>query len=720
MLLLNRKAPESTTELKALYDVFRDASEIAAKECLASYESISNNTKDDIRAKIENVEKERLAKQLESLRNSIEAEQAKVESLKNKGETKQKELEKISKELKEKREEVETAEKEIEKKKLEAQRAAEEEEKRLAEERKRKKREEKERQERERKEREEKERKERERKTREEKERKGRERRERQKKAREEQEEKKRKEREEKKKKKEQEEREKKEQEKKRKEEEKERQKQLKKKREEEERRQREEEERRQREEEELALRRNREREEEERQKQKEERQRQKQKEERQRQKQKEERQKQKEDESQNKEHHEFAVGDKCAARFGGGEDFYSCTITKVIGNGTYDVQYDDGDCEYAVPTSLISAMMNLNEEDEAQEALRHEEQQRKVDTKFYVGQDVACLYQGGEDAYAAVVAAINTNGTYEIHYNDGDVEHEVPEENLRTIKQEEEEEEVSKFKVGDEIGARYNGGEDWYPGVIVKVNGDGTYDINYSDGEKESGALEENIMHLKEMDTGSVAKTESEEEEDEKERGYEFHVGDEVACQLNGDWYSGFIGAINDNGTADITFEDGDAEPGVPMKNIKLLSEVSVSEASSSDDDDDDDDDDESEEESEEGGEKDTPADYVAPGTKVAVRYHGGDEVYAGTIAEIDKDGTFTVKYDDGEIETNVPPGHISVIEDSPQFEVGMQIVCRYKGTDDFYEGVIVNIKKGNLYDVKYSDHEIEENIPEHDIQHS
>jgi len=689
--------------LKALYDVFRDASEIAAKECLASYESISNNTKDDIRAKIENVEKERLAKQLESLRNSIEAEQAKVESLKNKGETKQKELEKISKELKEKREEVETAEKEIEKKKLEAQRAAEEEEKRLAEERKRKKREEKERQERERKEREEKERKERERKTREEKERKERERRERQKKAREEQEEKKRKEREEKKKKKEQEEREKKEQEKKRKEEEKERQKQLKKKREEEERRQREEEE--------LALRRNREREEEERQKQKEE---------RQRQKQKEERQRQKEDESQNKEQHEFAVGDKCAARFGGGEDFYSCTITKVIGNGTYDVQYDDGDCEYAVPTSLISAMMNLNEEDEAQEALRHEEQQRKVDTKFYVGQDVACLYQGGEDAYAAVVAAINTNGTYEIHYNDGDVEHEVPEENLRTIKQEEEEEEVSKFKVGDEIGARYNGGEDWYPGVIVKVNGDGTYDINYSDGEKESGALEENIMHLKEMDTGSVAKTESEEEEDEKERGYEFHVGDEVACQLNGDWYSGFIGAINDNGTADITFEDGDAEPGVPMKNIKLLSEVSVSEASSSDDDDDDDDDDESEEESEEGGEKDTPADYVAPGTKVAVRYHGGDEVYAGTIAEIDKDGTFTVKYDDGEIETNVPPGHISVIEDSPQFEVGMQIVCRYKGTDDFYEGVIVNIKKGNLYDVKYSDHEIEENIPEHDIQHS
>ena len=700
MLLLNRKAPESTTELKALYDVFRDASEIAAKECLASYESISNNTKDDIRAKIENVEKERLAKQLESLRNSIEAEQAKVESLKNKGETKQKELEKISKELKEKREEVETAEKEIEKKKLEAQRAAEEEEKRLAEERKRKKREEKERQERERKEREEKERKEHERKTREEKERKERERRERQKKAREEQEEKKRKEREEKKKKKEQEEREKKEQEKKRKEEEKERQKQLKKKREEEERRQREEEERRQREEEELALRRNREREEEKRQKQKE------------------ERQRQKEDESQNKEQHEFAVGDKCAARFGGGEDFYSCTITKVIGNGTYDVQYDDGDCEYAVPTSLISAMMNLNEEDEAQEALRHEEQQRKVDTKFYVGQDVACLYQGGEDAYAAVVAAINTNGTYEIHYNDGDVEHEVPEENLRTIKQEEEEEEVSKFKVGDEIGARYNGGEDWYPGVIVKVNGDGTYDINYSDGEKESGALEENIMHLKEMDTGSVAKTESEEEEDEKERGYEFHVGDEVACQLNGDWYSGFIGAINDNGTADITFEDGDAEPGVPMKNIKLLSEVSVSEASSSDDDDDDDD--ESEEESEEGGEKDTPADYVAPGTKVAVRYHGGDEVYAGTIAEIDKDGTFTVKYDDGEIETNVPPGHISVIEDSPQFEVGMQIVCRYKGTDDFYEGVIVNIKKGNLYDVKYSDHEIEENIPEHDIQHS
>ena len=33
---------------------------------------------------------------------------------------------------------------------------------------------------------------------------------------------------------------------------------------------------------------------------------------------------------------------------------------------------------------------------------------------------------------------------------------------------------------------ARYRGREKYYPGVIVKVRFDGTFDIDYDDGEKE------------------------------------------------------------------------------------------------------------------------------------------------------------------------------------------------------------------------------------------
>ena len=211
-----------------------------------------------------------------------------------------------------------------------------------------------------------------------------------------------------------------------------------------------------------------------------------------------------------------------------------------------------------------------------------------------------------------------------------------------------------------------------------------------------------------------SVAKTDSEEEEEDDE-DVAFRVGDEVACQLNGDWYSGFIGVVNENGTADINFEDGDFEPGVPLENIKLLSEVSVSEPSSSDDESEDEEDEEAQEQG---------VDYGIPtGTKVAVRYHGGDSIYAGKISEIHEDGTFTIKYDDGEIETNVPPENISVIEEAEKsapskFKVGSEVICRYQGSEDYYEGAIVKVRAGNRYDVKYSDNEVEENIPEKDIQ--
>ena len=61
-------------------------------------------------------------------------------------------------------------------------------------------------------------------------------------------------------------------------------------------------------------------------------------------------------------------------------------------------------------------------------------------------------------------------------------------------------------------------------------------------------------------------------------------------------------------------------------------------------------------------------------------------------------------------------------MIEDeSPsKFKVGDAIVARYQGSEDFYEGNILKVRAGNRYDVKYSDNEVEENIPEKDIQFS
>ena len=52
-------------------------------------------------------------------------------------------------------------------------------------------------------------------------------------------------------------------------------------------------------------------------------------------------------------------------------------------------------------------------------------------------------------------------------------------------------------FSEGDKVEARYRGKSKYYSGVIGRVRVNGTYDINYDDGEKELGVQGELIKSL-------------------------------------------------------------------------------------------------------------------------------------------------------------------------------------------------------------------------------
>ena len=60
---------------------------------------------------------------------------------------------------------------------------------------------------------------------------------------------------------------------------------------------------------------------------------------------------------------------------------------------------------------------------------------------------------------------------------------------NARRAKLAEEKEEGTGggegFKEGDAVECRHGGGPRSYPGTVVKAHGDGTYDIDYDDGDK-------------------------------------------------------------------------------------------------------------------------------------------------------------------------------------------------------------------------------------------
>merc|ERR1719473_406506 len=53
------------------------------------------------------------------------------------------------------------------------------------------------------------------------------------------------------------------------------------------------------------------------------------------------------------------------------------------------------------------------------------------------------------------------------------------------------------KLREGDKIEARYRGKSRYYPGSISRDRGDGTYDIDYDDGEREQRVDQDMIRSL-------------------------------------------------------------------------------------------------------------------------------------------------------------------------------------------------------------------------------
>merc|ERR1712159_519670 len=54
-----------------------------------------------------------------------------------------------------------------------------------------------------------------------------------------------------------------------------------------------------------------------------------------------------------------------------------------------------------------------------------------------------------------------------------------------------------SRLEEGMKVEARYRGKSRYYPGKIRRVDRDGTFDIDYDDGEREMGVAEELIRSL-------------------------------------------------------------------------------------------------------------------------------------------------------------------------------------------------------------------------------
>lgn len=108
---------------------------------------------------------------------------------------------------------------------------------------------------------------------------------------------------------------------------------------------------------------------------------------------------------------------------------------------------------------------------------LKDNTRRNSKNVNFAVGDHIEALWEGGADHYPGIITCVHSKGTFDVLYDDGDRELEVPGNRIC----------FKELKVGTRVEALWERGSVFYPGKVVKVKGGGKYDIQYDDGDYES-----------------------------------------------------------------------------------------------------------------------------------------------------------------------------------------------------------------------------------------
>lgn len=231
----------------------------------------------------------------------------------------------------------------------------------------------------------------------------------------------------------------------------------------------------------------------------------------------------------------------------------------------------------------------------------------------FEQGQEVEANWWWYGVWYPAVISEVLPDGTYSVLYDDGQDESQVPCEGaLPSAEQPNEHCRIRprqplNFAVDDEIEARWMDFDEYYPGVIVAING-GAYSIDYYDGHQESNVPQDRVRAL-----APCAK--------------DLQVNDEVHADWYrlGDWYEGTV-EEKWGCTYVIRYKDGSVENHVPEASVELYQRS------------------------------------YSCGDRVQANYFGDGQFYPGEVCQyMSRSQFYKICYDDGTEEVEVEDNMIS-----------------------------------------------------------
>jgi hypothetical protein len=322
---------------------------------------------------------------------------------------------------------------------------------------------------------------------------------------------------------------------------------------------------------------------------------------------------------------------------------------------------------------------------------------------KLGLGDKVDAYIRSKGKYYPGMIENINKNNdTYDIRYDDDKIEPRVEIKLIRRIF-----DSVPKgnsiLEKGDKVEAYMKNKGKYYPGKIIRVRDDGTYDIKYDNGETEEH-VEINLIRIvfegtknspkspnspnspddSAYATSSVRKSPKSPKSPILRGESNFKEGDnvEVDFQGTGRYFPGKIIRDRNNGTYDIQYDDGDMEAQV---NEKLIRHGSSN---------------------------------FKEGDRVEGNYKGKGKYYPGKISVVRDDGTYNIQYDDGETESRVKREFIHYGYYS-NFKVGDKVEADYQGTGRYYPGNIIHDRNDGTYDIQYDDGDKDEKVNNKRIRH-
>merc|ERR1719440_147141 len=108
----------------------------------------------------------------------------------------------------------------------------------------------------------------------------------------------------------------------------------------------------------------------------------------------------------------------------------------------------------------------------------------------FRVGDKVEARFKGGTRWHPGRITEKNRDGTFDVRFEDGDEERRVESRNIRELAKRSsrspDADRDKRYEKGDRVEARLGGGSRWKAAKVVATHRDGTYDLEFDNGDDE------------------------------------------------------------------------------------------------------------------------------------------------------------------------------------------------------------------------------------------